>query len=356
MHFPFCQSKCNYCDFYSARFPAEQQRTYVAALCGQLAAWGPRLAMPADTLYLGGGTPTVLPAGALTQVIGAAVRSFGPFREITVEANPGDRLADTFMQLRQAGVNRISLGVQSAVPEELERLGRRHTPAQVTRCVKDLRAAGIENLSLDIMLGIPGQTAESLRYTTQFCLALEPQHISAYMLKIEPGTPFGRTPPPGLPDEDQTAALYLQLCSDLRAAGFWHYEISNFCRPGFESRHNLKYWTQAPYLGLGPGAHSFIDGRRFYYPRDLQAFLTEPQPVPDGAGADADEYVMLRLRLDEGLDYEQFRQRYGMEFYAAHRPLIEQLQKNGLAHRDAARLRLTERGFLLSNAILAGLL
>lgn len=356
MHFPFCESKCNYCDFYSAKFPASLQRDYVSQLCSLLKEWSSKLSLPADTLYLGGGTPTVLPAGDLVQVIGDAVKAFGPFHEITVEANPADSLAETFIQLHNAGVNRVSLGMQSAVAGELERLGRRHTTAQLIRCVEDLQGAKIENLSLDIMLGIPRQTAESLQYTLDFALSLSPRHISAYMLKIEPGTPFGRSLPSGLPDDDQTAALYLQLCDKLRKAGFCHYEISNFSRPGFESRHNLKYWTLAPYLGLGPGAHSFIGGRRFYYPRDLAAFLTDRSIVPDGSGGDESEYVMLRLRLAEGLDYGKFYSRYGVDFYAAHHPLIKRLQDAGLAHRDAARLRLTERGFLLSNAILAELL
>lgn len=356
MHFPFCARKCSYCDFYSAAFSAQEQTAYVQALCEQITAWGARLSLPADTLYLGGGTPTLLPGDLLAQTIDTTARQFGPFEEISVEANPADRLAETFARLRQAGVNRVSLGVQSALPGELARLGRRHTPEQVTQCASDLRAAGIQNLSLDIMLGIPGQTGESLRRTMEFCLALRPQHVSAYMLKIEPGTPFGRIPPQNLPDADQTAALYLQLCDDLRAAGFLHYEISNFCRPGLESRHNLKYWTQAPYLGLGPGAHSLIGGKRFYFPRDLQAFLKNPQPVPDGDGGSASEYVMLRLRLAAGLDYAQFRQRYGRDFLTEHRALIERLQSDGLAEPDPERLCLTERGFLVSNAILAQLL
>lgn len=356
LHFPFCESKCRYCDFYSAPFSDALKAAYIRALCREITAQGAALSLPADTLYLGGGTPTVLPPAALVQVIETAGAAFGPFAEITVEANPADRLQDTFLQLQKAGVNRVSLGVQSAVEAELQQLGRRHTPAQVQRCVADLRAAGVENVSLDLMLGIPGQTDESLRRSLAFCLALQPQHISAYMLKIEPGTPFGRTPPQNLPDEDQTAALYLQLCDTLRENGFLHYEISNFCRPGYESRHNLKYWQLAPYLGLGPGAHSLIAGQRFYYPRDLQAFLAGAKPVPDGAGGDVSEYVMLRLRLAEGLDYAAVRRRFGVDVLAGHREFITKLQQNGLAHPGDTALRLTERGFLLSNQILAALL
>ncbi|MBQ7288941.1 MAG: radical SAM family heme chaperone HemW [Clostridia bacterium] len=356
MHFPFCESKCNYCDFYSARFPAEKQQAYIAALCNQISDYGARLSLSADTLYLGGGTPTVLQAEALVQTIKTAKQQFGPFAEITVEANPADRLGDTFLSLRQAGVNRLSLGVQSADLTELQRLGRRHTPEQVVRCVADSRAAGIQNLSLDLMLGIPGQTAESLQHTLDFCLALAPEHISAYMLKIEEGTPFGRICPPGLPSEDETAALYLQMCDTLRTAGYLHYEISNFCKPGFESRHNLKYWTLSPYLGIGPGAHSFIDGKRFYFPRSLDSFLSNPCSIPDGDGGDENEYVMLRLRLAEGLNYKEYQRLYQKDFAALHEKQIAQLQQNGLVHPSTERLALTEKGFLLSNSIILQLL
>lgn len=356
LHFPFCESKCNYCDFYSARFSAEQKQTYITALCSRLAYYGAQLSLPADTLYLGGGTPTTVKAEELVRAITAAKRYFGPFEEITVEANPADRLADTFVQLQQAGVNRVSLGVQSAAPQELKRLGRRHTPAQVQRCVRDLRAAGITNLSLDLMLGIPEQTEKSLQNSIDFCLALHPQHISAYMLKIEPDTFFGRQSPADLPSEDQTAALYLLLCTRLREAGFMHYEISNFCKPGYESRHNLKYWKQAPYLGLGPGAHSFIDKKRFYFPRDMALFLSDAQPVADGSGGDAAEFIMLRLRLAEGLDYAEYRRLYGRDFLERYGAFVMRLQSNGLAYPLPDRLCLTEQGFLLSNTIIAQLL
>ncbi len=352
MHFPFCNSKCNYCDFYSASFSNEIKKSYVAALCEQIDAYGKRLFLSADTLYLGGGTPVTLNADDLVKVIQKA-KQLGNFEEITVEANPADSLGDTFKKLSAAGVNRISLGVQSAVQSELDLLGRRHTNEQVINTVSAIRDAGIDNISVDLMLGIPGQTKDSLKKSVEFCLKLAPQHISAYILKIEPNTAFGRTLPPDLPDEDQTADLYLMLCELLKEAGFEHYEISNFCKPGYESRHNLKYWQLKPYLGLGPGAHSFIDGKRFYFPRDIKAFTHNPNPIEDGYGGDEKEFIMLSLRLSSGLCFKEYAKRFNKDFAKMHAEWIEKLQKNGLATVKNGCLILTEQGFLLSNTIIS---
>ena len=356
LHFPFCQSKCNYCDFYSAAFSDDLKGKYIAALCEQIAVYGEWLSLSADTLYLGGGTPTVLQAEEIVKAIDCARRYFGEFSEITVEANPADSLRDTFMKLAGGGVNRVSLGVQSAIPTELKRLGRRHTPEDVVRSVSDIGAAGINNISVDLMLGIPGQTMDSLKRSVEFCLALKPQHISAYMLKIEPGTPFGRNLPCDLPGDDSAAELYLLLCDLLGQAGFEHYEISNFCRQQHQSRHNLKYWKLAPYLGLGPGAHSLIGRKRFYFPRDIEAFINNPSPVLDGTGGDEEEFIMLSLRLKEGLGFGEYQRRYNKDFKEKHHAFIEKLQKSGLAEQADDRLALTERGFLLSNTIISELL
>lgn len=355
MHLPFCNAKCNYCDFYSAVFSNETKNSYVAALCEQIDAYGKRLFLSADTLYLGGGTPVTLTADALVKIIKKA-KQFGDFEEITVEANPADSLEDTFKKLSLAGVNRISLGVQSAVQGELDLLGRRHTNEQVVSTIKAIRAAGIKNISVDLMLGIPGQTKDSLKQSVEFCLKLAPQHISAYILKIEPDTAFGRNLPPNLPDDDQTADLYLTLCELLKEAGFNHYEISNFCKAGYESRHNLKYWQLKPYLGLGPGAHSFIDGKRFYFPRDIKAFIENPNPIADGNGGDEKEFIMLSLRLGSGLCFEEYTKRYNKDFAETHAKWIEKLQKSGLATVKNGSLRLTDEGFLLSNTIISQLI
>lgn len=358
LHFPFCSGKCKYCDFYSAEFDNRIKQKYATALCEQLKVYGERLRLHFDTLYLGGGTPTTVSAELLCDVITAAKKYFGDFSEITVEANPGDDLFDTFKSLHSVGVNRISLGLQSANDDELLRLGRRHNAAAAKKCVEDARKAGIKNISVDLMLGIPGQTSESLAKTVDYILSLSPEHISAYMLKIEPNTPFGKADEASLclPDDDETAQMYLCLCDRLAKSGYRHYEISNFCKPGCESRHNLKYWTLAPYLGIGPGAHSFINGERFFYPRDINAFLKSPETVSDGKGGGAKEYIMLSLRTDNGLDYDHYSKNYGADFRVDNDKFISQLQKNGLAQRQDDALALTEKGFLLSNSIISKLI
>ncbi len=298
----------------------------------------------------------MLPYSELIDIVRAAETVFGGFSEITVEANPGDDLSDCFFALRAAGVNRVSLGVQSANDNELRVLGRRHTAAQTELCVCDLKVAGFDNISLDLMLGIPGQTVASLSRSIDFCLKLEPSHISAYMLKIEPNTPFGRNPPPGLPDDDTVSDMYLYICRRLKSEGFSHYEISNFCLPGYESRHNMKYWIGAPYLGLGPGAHGFINGKRYFFPRDIAAFTENPVCTIEGTGGGESEYVMLRLRLSSGIDYDEYSRLFNKNFSKEHEGVIRKLRENGLAVSGDKNFALTARGFLVQNSILCELI
>ncbi len=357
IHVPFCASKCGYCDFYS--FPAEEavQDAYTEAVCRDLAAAGARLGRKADTLYFGGGTPSLLGGARLVQILSAARAAFDlEGAEITLEANPADDLAQLLTQAAEAGVNRLSLGVQSGVASELAVLGRRHTNADVVRTVADARAAGISNLSLDLMLGIPGQTPKSLTESVHFLLAQNPNHLSAYLLKIEPGTPFARRQFSDLPGEDEAAALYLQTVKALEAAGLRQYEISNFARPGCASRHNTKYWTGADYLGFGPAAHSFFGGGRFYYPRDLEAYLAGAAPVQDGAGGGLEETVMLRLRLTEGIRFAGLQQQFGFVPNRNMQQRMEWYAKAGYALLDESHFALTPKGFLVSNAIIGALL
>ncbi len=362
LHFPFCAAKCPYCDFYSSPRTAAEADAYTAELKRRVSLTGERLAEEGElprgvpgTLYLGGGTPTLLPAGALSSVIAEARRAFGDFREVTVEANPAENLRETFAALRGAGVNRVSVGAQSAVPEELRRLGRRHTVRDIERAVTDARAAGIADISLDIMLGVPGQTERTLSRTLEFCLAARPEHISAYILKIEPATPLGKAPPPDLPGDDETADLYLLVCERLREAGYRHYEISNFGLPGHESLHNLKYWTLSPYVGLGPGAHGYLRGKRYFYRRDFAGFLAGSPPVFEGDGGGREEFVMLRSRLSEGFEYEEYASLYGGDLREHNRDYLSFLREAGLLQPDSSRFALTEKGFLVQNAILTGL-
>lgn len=361
IHVPFCVSKCPYCDFYSLAADETAMDAYTAAAVRAVEDWGRRLHERADTLYFGGGTPSLLGPSRLTRLIEAAAAAFGlQGAEITLEANPADELAELFSAFAAAGGNRLSVGMQAADDGTLRRLGRRHTAAQTIRTAEDARRAGINNLSLDLMLAVPGQTVDDIERATGVLDAVGATHASAYLLKREPDTPFGRHPPAGLPDDDAAAALYLAACEALERRGYKQYEISNFAREGCQSRHNLKYWNSDPYLGIGPSAHSFVAGRRFAYPRSLAAFLAGEEPLPEDpddpiADAGPEEYALLRLRLTEGLTEAGYRERFGAPLPAEWRRRAAALPP-GLVLCDSDGIRLTRRGFLVSNAVLASLL
>ena len=354
LHIPFCDGKCFYCDFYSMTAADPFMEQYTDLLCAQLRAWGQSLALSADTLYIGGGTPSLLGGEHLSRLIRTARENFSlSGAEITVEVNPGTKdLTDTIFRLADAGVNRLSAGMQSIHEPELRALGRRHTHRQLEDTLRAAREAGIKNLSLDLMLGIPHQTPATLKESISFCGDAGIQHASAYLLKIEEGTPFHRQKDAlSLPDEDLERTLYLTACEELERIGFRQYEISNFARPGAESAHNLHYWNAEPYLGLGPAAHSFLDGRRFYYPRDLSAYLLAPTPIDDGEGGGAEEYAMLRLRLADGLTEEGFQNHFGTPIPAEYRTRMADPNLRRLCVSDEKGIRLTREGFLLSNLL-----
>lgn len=357
LHIPFCRSKCPYCDFYSMRADDGIKEQYTNALKNRITYEMSKLDCKADTLYIGGGTPSVLGA----ENLGAIVKSASPYlsenAEITVECNPYLLTEDFFKSLAFYGVNRISMGLQSAVDEERRILGRLSNSKDVKNAVCMVQRAGISNISLDVMLGIPHQTTHSLSETLGFCLSLGIPHISTYILKLEEGTVFYKKRDSlALPDDDEVAEMYLQTCETLEYGGIIQYEISNFAKPHFESRHNLKYWNCEEYLGLGPAAHSFINGNRFYFERDLDGFLNNSSPVPDGAGGDFTEYAMLRLRLCEGLNNKEVNQKYGFNIPHEMIEKSEKFIKHSLMDYDGEALRLTKNGFLLSNSILAEIL
>ena len=363
IHVPFCLSKCPYCDFYSFTASDEAMDAYTAAVERALADWAARIGARADTLYVGGGTPSLLGGARLARLVEAARQGFGlQNAEITLEANPADDLAETLRAFAAAGGSRLSLGMQSADPAELRLLGRRHTPADVERAVRDAVRAGLDNLSLDMMLGLPGQRPETVERSAAVCRELGAAHVSAYLLKVEPATPFAAREL-RLPDEDGAADLYLAAAGALEAGGYAQYEISNFSRPGRESRHNLKYWDLRPYLGIGPSAHSLLDGRRFAYPRDMAAFLRGESPVPEQSAGrvsaigenSPEEYLMLRLRLTAGLRADEFAARFGAPLPARWRQRAAGLPA-ALLTADEDGIRLTREGFLVSNAVIARLL
>lgn len=357
MHIPFCRSKCPYCDFYSLKADESVKELYVNVLKNRIIAEMSVLSCKADTLYIGGGTPSVLGAENLGEIVKSALPFLSENAEITVECNPFGLNEDFFNTLSFYGVNRISMGLQSANDSERRALGRLSDSETVKKAVKNAQKSGIKNISLDVMLGIPRQTEKSLAETLDFCVSLGVPHISAYILKLEEGTVFyNRQNSLSLPNDDAVADLYLQACETLEQNGIMQYEISNFAKSGYESRHNLKYWNCEEYLGLGPAAHSFLNGKRFYFDRDIAGFLNSAEPVPDGDGGDFTEYAMLRLRLTEGLLQDDTEKRFG------HKIPEEMIKKsaffadNGLMESDETGIRLIRNGFLLSNSILAEIL
>lgn len=355
-HVPFCKSRCPYCDFYSTT-DLSRREAYTEALIRSVASAPAPEGISAATVYFGGGTPYLLGRGLLRVLDAAAARwPLAADCEVTLEANPGDLDPDTLRALREGGFNRLSLGLQAGEPEDLRTLGRRHTAEQSARGVELARAAGFGNLSVDLMLATPGQDAQRAVALVEYGAALEPEHISAYLLKIEPGTPFAKA---GIgarcPGEDETADIYLAACRRLAELGYRHYEISNFARPGFESRHNTAYWKGRDYLGFGPAAASCYGGRRFRLPADLGGFLAAVDPwqqaEDEGPAGGLTERVMLSLRLAEGLDARAL----GPEGAKMLRRAVP-LEKAGYLTVNRGIIALTDAGFLVSNGVILALL
>ena len=368
VHIPFCKQKCAYCDFYSLSGNEGLMDDYTAALCAHLTETAPFAAgHTVDTVYFGGGTPSYLGEKRLVQVLKTILKKYRVDRkaEITLEANPdsaGDRKA--LKALRKAGFNRISLGMQSACDEELREIGRVHTMDQVRGAVEAAREAGFDNLSLDLIYGLPHQTQDRWAANLAAAVDLAPDHLSCYGLKVEEGTPlYTRRDDAGLPGDDEQADMYLYTVDYLRRFGYFQYEISNFARAGRESRHNLKYWTLGEYAGFGPGAHSDFGDVRYAYEKDLAGYirgvregtpmLSENDRIPP---LDRDtEWLMLGLRTVRGLDPKEFERRFRRRF-DCFLPFLAQCEKAGYAVQEESRWHLTPRGFLVSNQVIRGML
>ncbi len=353
IHIPFCLRKCNYCSFYSVTPSDDIKAEYVKKISEEIKKWGGRTARPIDTLYIGGGTPSLLSERELTDILTAVRKNFNllPDAEITVEANPGDNTEKFLGFAKNLGVNRISIGVQSADDGELDLLGRRHSFDQAVKTVQDARKTGFDNISADIMIGLPDSNTDTLKKSLDGILSLAPEHISAYILKIEEGTPFFRNDI-SLPSEDEVADQYLIMCEAFEKAGYEHYEISNFAKRGYESRHNNRYWLLSDYIGIGPAAHSFFEGKRFYYPADLCEFLKGDAPVPDGEGGDSEEFIMLSLRLSRGLVFSEYEKRFGHTLPEKIIKKAKLFEKQGLCRCDSEHIALTNAGMLVSNSII----
>ena len=365
IHIPFCRSKCPYCDFYSLTKPVDLQGAYVSSLIDEIKT-GSRLkeiydakSYNFDTIYLGGGTPSVLSGEELYNIITTLKENYKITEdaEITVECNPNSDIESLLPYFKKCGVNRISLGMQSSVDNERKKLGRSADKKRIFDIINVLKQNEVSNISLDIMLGIPEQTLDSLRETLDFIKECDVKHVSAYILNIEENTPFYKMQNKlNLPDENTVCEFYEFTSNYLKSAGFNHYEISNFAKTGFESRHNTKYWLLDDYLGLGPSAHSFLNGKRYYYPNDINAFIDGKPPIFDCDGGDCEEYIMLRLRLKEGLNLNELTRLYGND---STKSIIEKaplLKEQGFINFENNTISLTEKGFLLSNSIIAELI
>ena len=356
IHVPFCEKKCPYCDFYSVRATSDIFGEYAEKICETLKNYSKSSQFSFDTVYFGGGTPSLLGSENLAKIINT-IKNYlkSSPNEVTLEINPTTLPILDFNRLRECGFNRLSIGLQSAVESELEMLGRRHSVKDAENVINLAKKAGFSNISLDLMIATPGQTINSLKKSIDFCISQEVQHISAYLLKIEKGTQFyeNKSKLP-LKSDAEEADMYLFFESELQKNGFKQYEISNFAKEGYASQHNLKYWNSQEYLGVGPSAHSFIDGKRFFYPRSLKDFLSgNLSAIEDGIGGTIEEYAMLKLRLCEGLNNAEFKASFGVDIPENYFKRAEDFQKYGLTVVNDESVCFTPKGFLLSNELIS---
>ncbi len=377
VHIPFCIHKCGYCDFNSYALETLQEKGHVgenwasayadAAIC-EIESRARRLGLAGcrvETVFFGGGTPSLFPAAETARILGAVRENFDlrPEAEITLEANPGAADTGRFAALREAGVNRISIGVQSFDDECLRRLDRIHTGEEAREAFRSARRAGFGNISIDLMFGTPFQTLDRAAADLESALELGPEHLSAYELTIEEGTNFGalhsRGELNGLPDEDTALAMWEMRDRMLSAAGYERYEISNFARPGYRCRHNMNYWKRGDYLGVGAGAHSLIGGRRIWNHARPDHYA---EKAGDPTAGEEDvrnekkaigESLMLGLRLKEGLSLDDVAGSCGADPEEEYGSVFSDLIGNGLIERENRTLRLTPRGTMLANQVLA---
>jgi len=367
IHVPFCKSKCAYCDFYSLahRDPAGYADALIRQIKSKRSAFHGKFV---DSIFIGGGTPSLLPPEDIADVIDA-LRSYADVTknaEITIEANPGTLDSARLSAYRTAGVNRLSIGLQSADDEELFMLSRIHTKKEFEQSFMLARVEGFDNINVDIMYALPFQTLEKITRTLEFVADISPEHVSFYGLKIEENTPFGRHPniDHTLPDEDTQVKMYINSCKFFEALGLKQYEISNFARPGRECHHNLKYWQNLDFIGFGPGAHSMVDMRMYSYKRDLSLFMADP--TNEAALLDDDyelsvraaavQYVMLAMRTTRGVNKSEYFSRFGVDFEKKYGAAIAPYVEKKLMATDGESYHLTRRGMLVSNMILSDLL
>jgi len=366
VHIPFCSSRCSYCDFATGLYQSELAERYVRCLINEICA-SQYAGENVDTIYFGGGTPSLLALAQLERILASIYERFeitaGP--EITIEINPGSATLEKLRAFRSLGVNRASFGAQTFDDAELAKLGRSHNSADTLRTFAALREADFANVSFDLIAGLPGQTLEGWQRNIKQALDLAPEHLSFYLLEVHSGTPLAEHIRRGIqpqPDDDLAGVMYEWMIEQAAAAGYEHYEISNLCRPGFHSRHNVKYWTAASYYGFGCSAHSYDgDMRRWSNQRDALKYV---EIVESGASPVVEEQlleqndvraeaVFLGLRLMQGVDLRRYRESFGVDLRDEHADDLDRFCKAGLIELDGDLIRLTRTGALLSNEVFA---
>lgn len=365
IHIPFCRSRCSYCDFATGIYESPLAERYVNALVKEIEAWAEVCPGPVDTIYFGGGTPSLLSPAQLAAIFETVHSRFDveSGAEVTMEMNPGTVTPESVAEFRRLGINRASFGAQTFDDRELARLGRSHTTEDTTTTFQVLRNAGFDDVSFDLIAGLPGQTVSGWRYNLDRALALRPEHLSFYLLEVHEGTPLAEHIRKGIqprPDDELAAEMYQLMLERANAAGYEHYEISNLCLPGYESRHNTKYWTGAPYYGFGCSAHSF-DGkdRRWSNERDVARYveLIEQEQIPIVEQVKLTphevraEAVFLGMRMMRGVSVEQYQRMFGVDLRTEHKSDLERFRDAGLIELDGDLLRLTSSGALLSNEV-----
>ena len=355
VHIPFCRKRCAYCDFYTAMCVDSVKEGYIKSLKNEINRWGGALSRPADTVYFGGGTPSILGADLLSDLLKVVKSSFFVTEnaEITLEVNPEDATEEFFIKVKKAGFNRLSLGFQSLDDNTLEILGRRHNAQKCVEAFNMARKAGFDNISVDLMLSLPDSSVENSILSAQKIISLSAEHISCYMLILEEKTAlYAKRDKLHFPSEEAIEQEYLKISKLFCDAGYSHYEISNFAKSDKMSKHNLKYWRTQEYIGIGPSAYSFVDGERFHYENDLKGFINSPKTVNDGEGGDLLEYVMLTLRLKEGLDEEKIKLRFSKRFSEKLKKTAEKFRENGFLTLENGVISFTSKGMLVSNSLI----
>ena len=366
VHIPFCIRKCQYCDFLSGPSDKAARKAYVQALLREIRSYAGRVLPGVTSVFIGGGTPSVLETEYIREIMEAVFHTFHVEKdaEITIEVNPGTAGKEKFTAYRECGINRLSMGLQSTEPELLRILGRIHTWEEFLEGYQEARQSGFQNINVDLMFALPSQTEELWKESLRKVAGLNPEHISAYSLIIEEGTPFGEKEPEGLPDEDTEYRMYEDTACILGEYGYHQYEISNYARDGYECRHNVGYWNRTEYLGLGLGAASLYENRRFYNTRDMKEYLAysgETQKihkeVTSLSQADRmEEFMYLGLRMTEGVFEEEFQKQFGCRMDSVYGNILEKYKEEGFLQKKGPFWSFTRKGIHVSNYILADFL